>query len=110
VERSGISAAVAGQVLIYIHKEEELDDVERRYPADHYILIDDKPRILTAVKAAWGERVTTVLPRQGQFANAVDASSFPSPDLTIEQISDLLAYDLPSLHEGPPSIRPAAKV
>ena len=110
VERSGISAAVAGQVLIYIHKEEELDDVERRYPADHYVLIDDKPRILTAVKAAWGERVTTVLPRQGQFANAVDASSFPSPDLTIEQISDLLAYDFPSLHEGPPSIRPAAKV
>ncbi|HXP03427.1 MAG TPA: HAD family hydrolase [Stellaceae bacterium] len=97
VERSGIFAAVKGHVLIYIHKENELDDVERRYPAAHYVLIDDKPRILTAVKTAWGDRVTTVLPRQGQYANAADAASYPAPDLTIERIGDLLACDLPTL-------------
>ena len=68
VERSGIFEAVDGQVLIYIHKEEELGDVVRRYPAEHYVLVDDKPRILTAVKKVWGDRVTTILPRQGQFA------------------------------------------
>ena len=70
VERSGISEAVDGHVLIYIHKEEELDDVEQRYPAGHYVLVDDKPRILAEVKKVWGDRVTTVLPRQGQFAHA----------------------------------------
>jgi HSP20 family molecular chaperone IbpA len=111
VERSGIFAAVEGNVLIYIHKEEELEDVDRRYPADHYVLIDDKPRILNAVKTAWGdERVTTVLSRQGQFANAADASSFPPPDLTIEQIGDLLACNLPGLLGRLPSIRAATKV
>jgi hypothetical protein len=97
VERSGIFAAVEGHVLIYIHKEQELDDVERRYPAAHYVLIDDKPRILTAVKTAWGDRVTTVLPRQGQFARAADAASYPPADLTIERIGDLLACDLPAV-------------
>lgn len=68
VERSGISEAVEGHVLIYIHKEEALADVERRYPARHYVLVDDKLRILAAVKKAWGDRVTTVFPRQGKFA------------------------------------------
>jgi hypothetical protein len=80
--------------LIYIHKEHELEDIERRFPADHYVLIDDKPRILAAVKSAWGDRVTTVLPRQGQFANAADASSYPV-DIIVERISDLLAVNLP---------------
>ena len=61
------------------------------------MLIDDKPRILSAVKTAWGKRVTTVLPRQGQFANAADASSFQPPDLMIERIGDLLDCDLPTL-------------
>ena len=103
VERSGIFAAVEGHVLIYIHKEKELDDVERRYPAAHYVLIDDKPRILTAVKTAWGDRVTTVLPRQGQYANAADAASYPAPDLAIERIGDLLACDLPALLGRPQS-------
>src|SRR5271163_1679178 len=64
VERSGLFEAVEGRVLIYIHKEEELDDVEKRFPADHYVLVDDKLRILTAVKAVWGTRLTTVFPRQ----------------------------------------------
>jgi FMN phosphatase YigB (HAD superfamily) len=94
VERSGIAETVDGHVLIYIHKEEELDDVEQRYPAGHYVLVDDKPRILAAVKKVWGDRVTTVLPRQGQFAHAADAASYrPAPDLTVERIGDLLAYD-----------------
>jgi len=94
VERSGIFETVDGHVLIYIHKEEELEDVERRYPAAHYVLVDDKPRILAAVKKVWGDRVTTVLPRQGQFAHAADAASYrPAADLTVERISDLLAHD-----------------
>ena len=98
VERSGIAAAADGKVLIYIHKEQALDDVERRYPAAHYVLIDDKPRILAAVKAVWGDRVTTVLPRQGQFAlDKKVLQVLPSPDLTIERIGDLLGYDLSGL-------------
>jgi FMN phosphatase YigB (HAD superfamily) len=100
VERSGIFEAVDGHVLIYIHKEEELDDVEQRYPASRYVLIDDKPRILAAVKEIWGDRVTTVLPRQGQFANAPDAASYRAADFTIERIGDLLACDIPALIAG----------
>jgi FMN phosphatase YigB (HAD superfamily) len=95
VERSGIWEAVDGNVLIYIHKEEELDDVARRYPAQHYVLIDDKPRILAAVKEAWGDRVTTVFPRQGQYAR--DAKSFRPADVTVERIGDLLTHDFSGL-------------
>jgi hypothetical protein len=97
VERSGIAAAVGGRVLIYIHKERALDDVERRFPARRYVLVDDKPRILAAVKKAWGARVTTVLPRQGQYAHdaAALAASAP-PDLAIERIGDLMTCDLPA--------------
>jgi phosphoserine phosphatase len=98
VERSGIAEAVEGKVLIYIHKERELEDVERRYPATHYVLFDDKPLILTAVKKVWRERVTTVLPRQGQYANdARVVASVPPADLTVERIGDLLAYDFADL-------------
>lgn len=94
IERSGLFDAVEEQVLIYIHKEQELDDVERRYPADHYVLVDDKLRILTAVKKHWGARVTTVFPRQGHYARDVEAlRAFPPADLTIERIGDLLAVD-----------------
>ena len=95
VERSGIWEAVDGHVLIYIHKEEALDDVERRYPAEHYVLVDDKPRILAAVKETWGERVTTIFPRQGQYAR--DAKAYRPADLTVERIGDLLTHDLPEL-------------
>jgi FMN phosphatase YigB (HAD superfamily) len=98
VERSGIAEAVEGNVLIYIHKEEELQDVEERYPARHYVLVDDKPRILASVKKVWGDRVTTVLPRQGQYANDRDVvASLPTPDVIVERIGDLLAYDFPTL-------------
>jgi FMN phosphatase YigB (HAD superfamily) len=101
VERSGIFEAVEGRVLIYIHKEEALDDVERRYPARHYVLVDDKPRILAAVKKAWGARVTTVLPRQGMFArDPKTVASYPAADVAVDQISDLLGYDLPTLLAG----------
>jgi len=95
VERSGISEAVDGHVLIYIHKEKALDDVEQRYPAQHYVLVDDKPRILAAVKEAWGERVTTIFPRQGQYAR--DAKAYRPADVTVERIGDLLTHDLPEL-------------
>jgi phosphatidate phosphatase APP1 len=79
----------------YIHKEEALDDVERRYPAEHYVLVDDKPRILAAVKETWGDRVTTIFPRQGQYAR--DASAYRPADVTVERIADLLTHDFAEL-------------
>ncbi len=94
VERSGLHQAVDGNVLIYIHKERELEDVERRFPADRYVLVDDKVRILSAVKAAWGPRVTTVFPRQGHYAlDSQDVARFPAPDVTVNAIGDLLDRD-----------------
>jgi FMN phosphatase YigB (HAD superfamily) len=97
VERSGLFEAVEGRVLIYIHKEQELEDVERRYPAAHYVLIDDKVRILTAVKKSWGKRVTTVFPRQGHYANAPDVGNYPAPDITVERIGELTGYNKKTL-------------
>jgi hypothetical protein len=97
IERSGLFDAVDRRVLVYIHKEQELDDVEQRFPADHYVLVDDKVRILTAIKEVWGERVTTVFPRQGHYAHDSQVSIYPPPDVTIERIGDLLDYDLPAL-------------
>ena len=97
IERSGLFDAVEGRVLIYIHKERELDDVEQRYPAEHYVLVDDKVRILTAIKEQWGERLTTVFPRQGHYAHAPDVERFPAPDVTIDRIGDLTTYDMPAL-------------
>jgi len=97
VERSGLFETVERNVLIYIHKERELDDVERRYPAGHYVLVDDKIRILSAVKEVWGERLTTVFPRQGHYAHASDVASYPAPDVTIERIADITAYDATAL-------------
>jgi FMN phosphatase YigB (HAD superfamily) len=98
VSRSGLRDAVDGNVLIYIHKELELADVERRYPARHYLLVDDKLRILSAVKAIWGERVTTIFPRQGHYAHDPGIlASYPPADVTINRIGELLDYDLDSL-------------
>ena len=105
VERSGISEAVEGNVLIYIHKEEALDDVERRYPAEHYVLVDDKLRILTTVKRTWRSRVTTVFPRQGQYAHDQKTiAECPPADVTVERIGDLLNIDLPALLAGQHSV------
>ncbi|HUI28363.1 MAG TPA: HAD family hydrolase [Candidatus Kryptonia bacterium] len=100
VECSGLWDAVEGRVLIYVHKEQELDDVVRRYPAEHYVLVDDKIRILTAVKQVWGDRLTTIFPRQGHYARAADVTCYPPPDVTIERIGDLVNHDLPALLAG----------
>lgn len=101
VQRSGLLEAANGNVLIYIHKELELEDVERRYPADHYVLIDDKLRILTAVKRAWGKRVTTVFPRQGHYAHdAKILSTYPGADFTVERIGELLGLTTETLVGG----------
>jgi FMN phosphatase YigB (HAD superfamily) len=95
VERSGLSSAVEGRVLLYVHKEQELKEVERRFPADHYVLVDDKIRILTEVKAIWGSRVTTIFPRQGHYATDPGVPAYPKADFTIERIADLLAHNPP---------------
>jgi len=98
VERSGLWRTFDGRVLIYIHKEEELDDVARLYPADHYVMIDDKLRILSAVKKIWGERVTTVFPKQGHYALDPEIlAECPPADIELAKIGDLVSYDLPAL-------------
>jgi FMN phosphatase YigB (HAD superfamily) len=97
VERSGLWQAFENRVLIYIHKEQELDDVRRLYPADHYVLIDDKLRILAAVKKFWGESVTTVFPKQGHYAlDSKTLAEYPPADIELANIGDLLNYDLSS--------------
>jgi len=93
-ERSGLYGAVDGHVLIYVHKEHELADVEARYPADHYVLVDDKLRIHTAVKKIWGRRVTTIFVRQGHYAlDPKIPAAYPAADASVDRIGDLLNYD-----------------
>ena len=97
IQRSGLWQAVEGRVLIYIHKEKMLDDVEQRYPARHYFMVDDKLRILAAMKNVLGERLTTVFPRQGHYAlDPHNIATYPAADLTVEHIGDLINYDLPA--------------
>lgn len=94
IERSGLFEAVDGNILIYVHKEYELADVERRYPAERYVLVDDKIRILTAIKNVWKERVTTVFPRQGHYAlDTEQVAKYPAADITVARIGDLLNID-----------------
>ena len=91
IKRSGLFQAVNGDALIYVHKEHELDDVAERYPADHYVFVDDKLRLLDAVKKVWGAKVTTVFPRQGHYAMDPEITKkYPPADVTIEKIGDLL--------------------
>ncbi len=98
VERSGLFEAVERNVLIYVHKEKELADVERRYPAEHYVMVDDKLRILSAMREVWGARLTTVFPRQGHYAqDPQEIAKHPPADISIERIGDLLSYDLERL-------------
>lgn len=101
VERSGLWHAFDENILIFVHKEECLDDVERLYPAKHYVLVDDKLRILDVVKKYWGNRVTTVFPRQGHYAYDPEIlAAYPpakTADITIERIGDFLNYDGPKL-------------
>jgi FMN phosphatase YigB (HAD superfamily) len=95
IERSGLWAAVQGEVLIYIHKEQMLDDVERRYPARRYVMVDDKLRILAAMKKVWGDRVTTVFVRQGHYAHEAEhLTGFPPADITVERIADAAAITI----------------
>jgi FMN phosphatase YigB (HAD superfamily) len=98
IQRSGLWNAVEGRVLIYIHKECMLDDVAQRYPARHYVMVDDKLRILAAMKKVMGDRLTTVFPRQGHYAlDPQIVSAYPPADLAIERIGDLLDCDIPAL-------------
>jgi FMN phosphatase YigB (HAD superfamily) len=103
ISRSGLANAVSGRVLIYVHKEQELDDVEQRYPAEHYVLVDDKLRILTALKKFWGSRVTTIFVRQGHYATDPKILARYAPaDISIGRVSDLLQYQLPELLKPKP--------
>jgi FMN phosphatase YigB (HAD superfamily) len=98
IRRSGLMDSFDSRVLIYIHKEQELDDIAKHYPADHYVFVDDKVRILAAVKQAWNSRVTTVFPRQGHYAmDQKEVGKYPAPDLSIDHIGMLLDYELPTL-------------
>src|SRR4029077_6593718 len=90
VQGSGLWEAVAGRVLIYLHKEQMLGAVERRYPAQHYVMVDDKLRILSAMKDFWGERLTTVFARQGHYAlDAREVAAYPPADVTLGNIAEL---------------------
>ena len=102
LQRSGLWDAVQGRALIYVHKEQSLDAVERNYPARHYVMVDDKLRLLAAMKATWKDRLTTIFPRQGHYAlDAAVVAGQPPADITIERIGELADFDLPSLLEMP---------
>ncbi|HSZ62710.1 MAG TPA: HAD family hydrolase [Terriglobales bacterium] len=95
IDRSGLYEEFEGHVLIYIHKEMELADVEEKYPAAYYVMVDDKVRILAAIKQHWGARVTTVFPRQGHYAmDATEVARYPKPDITLERVGELQKYSL----------------
>ena len=98
ISRSGLGNAVSGRVLIYVHKEQELDDVEHRYPAEHYVLVDDKLRILAAAKKIWRSRVTAIFVRQGHYAiDPKILASYPPADISIGRVGDLLQYHVSEL-------------
>ena len=100
IQRSGLSAAVEGRVLIYIHKEQMLEAVAKRYPARHYFMVDDKLRVLSVMKKQWEDRLTTVFPRQGHYAlDRKNIIAYPPADLTVERIGDLVDYDLTALFD-----------
>jgi FMN phosphatase YigB (HAD superfamily) len=101
IERSGLMEAVDHNVLIYVHKEQELDDVERRYPSDHYVMVDDKLWLLHAIKKHWGRRVTTVWPKQGHYVSDARVTALPPPDVTLERIGELLAWTPERLRQAP---------
>jgi FMN phosphatase YigB (HAD superfamily) len=98
VTRSGLWDAVEGRVMIFLHKEQMLDAVERRYPARHYVMVDDKLRLLDAMKKIWGPRLTTVFVRQGHYAlDLANISAYPAADITIEKIGDLATVNVAHL-------------
>ncbi|HEY4444594.1 MAG TPA: HAD family hydrolase [Steroidobacteraceae bacterium] len=100
IQRSGIWDAVGGRVMIYLHKERVLDHVQQRYPARHYVMVDDKPNLLAAMKSALESKLTTVFVRQGHYALAAESNSVePAPDMTIERIGDLIDHHLSDFQE-----------
>jgi FMN phosphatase YigB (HAD superfamily) len=102
IQRSGIWHAVEGRVMIYLHKERVLDHMQQRYPAGHYVMVDDKPDLLAAMKSTLGDKLTTVFVRQGHYALAPESNSVePAPDLTIERIEDLIDRNLTDFQEPP---------
>jgi FMN phosphatase YigB (HAD superfamily) len=102
VMRSGLWDAVEGRVMIYLHKEQMLEAVERRYPAQHYVMVDDKLRLLDAMKKIWQSRLTTVFVRQGHYAlDLASVSVYPPADITIEKIGDLAGLDVANLSGAP---------
>jgi len=110
VQRSGLWHAVDGRVLIYVHKEESLDAVQSHYPARHYVMVDDKLRILAAMKSIWLERLTTIFVRQGHYAlDKTELAKYAAADLTIEHIGDLAELDIRSLIDRPAETARAIK-
>ena len=102
VMRSGLWDAVEGRVMIYLHKEQMLEAVERRYPARHYVMVDDKLRLLDAMKKIWQSRLTTVFVRQGHYAlDLASVSVYPPADITIEKIGDLAGLDVSNFSGAP---------
>jgi FMN phosphatase YigB (HAD superfamily) len=98
IRRSGLWDAVEGRVLIYVHKERMLEDVQRHYPAQRYVMVDDKPGILAAMKGSWGARLMTVFPRQGHYARAAQSvPPNPTPDMTLEHVAELIDCDYSDL-------------
>ena len=101
VDRSGLREAFQNNVMIFVHKELELEYVQQRYPAEHYVMIDDKLRILAAIKKAWGKNVTTVFPRQGHYATDPEVlKAYPPADISIDRIGELVEYDLAAMIEA----------
>ena len=93
IQQSGLWQAVRGRVLVYLHKERMLDAMQRRFPARHYVMVDDKPKLLASMKLALGERLTTIFVRQGHYAlESADERIVPAPDITIARIGELLAF------------------
>ncbi len=98
VDRAGLRDAVEGRVMIYLHKEQMLEAVERRFPARHYVMMDDKLRLLDAMKKIWGDRLTTVFVRQGHYAlDLANVSAYPAADVTIERIAELSSLSVSDL-------------
>jgi FMN phosphatase YigB (HAD superfamily) len=110
IQRSALWDAVSGHVLVYVHKEQMLDTVQRHYPARHYVMVDDKLRILAAMKEAWHERVTTVFPRQGHYAfDPAIIAMYPAADVTVENVGDLAAFDIARLLDASAGAVPVLK-
>jgi FMN phosphatase YigB (HAD superfamily) len=100
IARAGLFELVEGHILIYVHKELELADVERRYPAESYVMVDDKLWLLDAIKRHWGPRVTTVWPRQGHYVTDARVPTLPRPDVTLSRIGEFLGWDVPRLRQA----------